>query len=48
MPLTVGSRLGHYDGDTTLDQDVVLKVLPHEGDLSGVPQLTETFHVSIR
>ena len=32
---------------TKLDRDVALKVLPHEEDLSGVHQLTETLHVSI-
>ena len=34
--------------DTKLDRDVVLKLLPHEEDLSGVHQLTEMFHASIR
>ncbi len=34
--------------DTKLDRDVALKVLPHEEDLSGVHQLTEMLHASIR
>ena len=34
--------------DTKLDRDVALKVLPHKEDLSGVHQLTETLHASIR
>ncbi len=34
--------------DTKLDRDVAMKVLPHEEDLSGVHQLTERLHASIR
>ena len=33
--------------DTKLDQDVALKVLPHEEALSGVHSLTRGLHVSI-